>query len=76
MKTRVEVEYIESGAFQGGEEDASRAGIEYGEMCYVVRKPYLAKLRNALTLIRAEGSKANPSINAIMQMATDALNAK
>lgn len=33
----VEVEYIESGTFQGGEEDASLAGIERGESCLVIR---------------------------------------
>lgn len=33
----VKVEYIESGSFQGGEEDTSIAGIKYGEMCVVIK---------------------------------------
>jgi hypothetical protein len=40
----VEVEYIESGAFQGGEEDVSNADIEYGEECLVVKKSHYSKL--------------------------------
>lgn len=34
----VEVEYLESGTFVGGEEDTSNAGIERDETCYVVSK--------------------------------------
>ena len=34
----VKVEYIESGTFQGGEEDTSKAGIKYGEDCIVISK--------------------------------------
>lgn len=33
-----EVEYIESGTFQGGEEDVFTAGIKYGEKCVVLTK--------------------------------------
>lgn len=43
MKT-VEVEYIESGTFQGGEEDVFTAGIKYDESCIVVRKKDFARL--------------------------------
>lgn len=44
LKT-VEVEYIESGAFQGGEEATSKAKIEYGETCFVIKKEDLRKLK-------------------------------
>jgi len=42
----VEVEYIESGTFQGGEEDVFKAKIEYGETCYVVSKSTLDYLKD------------------------------
>jgi hypothetical protein len=42
----VEVEYIESGTFQGGEEDTSNAGIKYNETCYVVSKETLDYLKD------------------------------
>lgn len=42
----VEVEYIQSGCFQGGEEDTSKAGIKYGETCYVVSKKTLDYLKD------------------------------
>lgn len=38
MKTHVEAKYIESGAFQGGEEDVFKAGILRGETCVIMRK--------------------------------------
>lgn len=34
----VEVEYIESGSFQGSEEEVYLAGIKYGEICVVLKK--------------------------------------
>lgn len=33
----VEVEYIESGSFAGGEEDVDLAGIKRGEVCMVIK---------------------------------------
>ncbi len=42
----VEVEYIQSGCFQGGEQDVSKAKIEYGETCYVVSKKTLDYLKD------------------------------
>jgi hypothetical protein len=41
----VSVEYIESGTFQGGEENVSEAGIEYGEECVVISKANFKKLK-------------------------------
>src|ERR1700723_347718 len=43
-KKTVEVEYIESGAFQGGEEEAFASGIDYREDCIVVIKVKFEKL--------------------------------
>ncbi len=40
----VEVEYIESGTFQGGEEDVCTAGIERDETCIVMSKKEYEKL--------------------------------
>lgn len=42
----VEVVYIESGTFQGGEEDTSTAGIKYNETCCVVSKKTLDYLKD------------------------------
>jgi len=56
MKT-VEVEYIESGTFQGGEEDVSRAKIEYGETCFVVRKKDLDEWKKAEASLRRIAKK-------------------
>ncbi len=44
----VKVEYIESGTFQGGEEDTSKAGINYGEECVVISKANFKLLKNGL----------------------------
>ena len=44
----VKAEYIESGTFQGGEEDTSKAGIEYGEECIVISKANFKLLKNGL----------------------------
>lgn len=38
MKKTIKVDYIESGTFQGGEEEASQAGIEYGETVIVMKQ--------------------------------------
>lgn len=43
----VKVEYIESGTFQGGEEDVSKAGIEYGEDCIVISKSTFKNLKKS-----------------------------
>jgi len=46
MKTKhMKAEYIESGAFQGAEEDVSKAGIEYGEEVVIMKKSEFHKLR-------------------------------
>lgn len=42
-----EAEYIESGAFQGGEEDTSKAAINYGDDVIVLHKKHLAPLKKA-----------------------------
>jgi hypothetical protein len=42
------VEYIESGTFVGGEEDAFDLGIESGEECVVIPKRTWDKLQNFL----------------------------
>lgn len=44
----IEAEYIESGAFQGGEEDASIIGIKYGETVVIMRKSTLAAIKKEL----------------------------
>lgn len=41
----VEVTYLESGTFQGGEEDVFKSGINYYEECVVLRKKDFAELR-------------------------------
>lgn len=41
---KMNAEYIESGAFQGGEEDVSKAGIEYGETVVIMKKSEFRKL--------------------------------
>ena len=41
---KLTAEYIESGAFQGGEEDASRAGIGYGEQVVIMSKKTFKEL--------------------------------
>lgn len=38
FKKGVPCEYIESGTFQGGEEDVSKSGIDYDEECVAVSK--------------------------------------
>ena len=38
MRKKVLVEYVDSGAFQGGESDVYDAGIKSKEECYVIRK--------------------------------------
>lgn len=43
----LEVEYIESGTFQGGEEEASIAGIEMGEDYIVIREAKFKELKKA-----------------------------
>lgn len=58
MKT-VEIEYIESGAFQGGEEDVSTAGIKYGEMCIVMSKKTFSGIKVADMELRAELNRLN-----------------
>ena len=45
------VEYIESGTYQGSEEEAGHAGIERGEECIVMHKDNYNAMRSALTKI-------------------------
>lgn len=52
MKT-VQVQYIESGTFQGGEENVFNARIEYDEDCIVVKKGDFKRLVAALNAIKA-----------------------
>lgn len=42
---KMTAEYIESGAFQGGEEDVSKAGIEYGETVVIMKKSEFSRLK-------------------------------
>lgn len=49
----VEVEYIESGTFQGGEEDTSKAGIAHGEDCLVVSAKHARLVKAAPDLLAA-----------------------
>lgn len=51
MKT-VEVQYIESGTFVGGEEDTSNADIERGEDCLVIKKESLSELQELAKTIQ------------------------
>lgn len=44
-----DVKYIESGSFQGVEEDVSDAEIEYGEPCVVMSKKTFMRLKEGLT---------------------------
>lgn len=44
LGSAAEVQYIESGTFQGGEEDVFNAGIEYNEECLVVPAKIKAEL--------------------------------
>jgi hypothetical protein len=45
LKQAAEVEYIESGTFQGGEEQVYNAGIERGEICLVIKKETLIAMQ-------------------------------
>lgn len=47
-----EVEYIESGTFQGGEEDVFLAGIKRGQECIAMSKEYFEALQD---VVRAAG---------------------
>lgn len=51
MNKPVEVQYIESGSFQGGEEDVFTSGIEYDKTCYVIRKENLQRIHNWLSAL-------------------------
>ncbi|HEX2099668.1 MAG TPA: hypothetical protein VHF69_03335, partial [Candidatus Synoicihabitans sp.] len=50
----MEVEYLESGTFQGGEEDASTRGIERGSTCVLMTKLRYERLTTDLAATRAE----------------------
>lgn len=50
----VEVEYIDSGSFQGGEEDVFKADIGYDETCVVIKKRDFQNLKKALKLIQED----------------------
>lgn len=43
----VEVQYLESGTFVGGENEVFDAGIKFDEMCEVVKREDLASARNS-----------------------------
>jgi hypothetical protein len=45
-KKSITAEYIESGTFQGGEEDVSKAGIEYGEEVVILKKAEYERLKD------------------------------
>lgn len=47
----VQVEYIESGAFQGGEEDVFNADITYDEECIVLKKADFERVMRSLNKI-------------------------
>lgn len=69
----VEVEYIESGAFQGSEEDVGRAGIKYGEECLVVKTADLnaihQTLSDLLALARIKYGNLDHDANAVFSAA-------
>ncbi len=44
----VPCDYIESGCFQGGEEDVSTARIDYGEECFAISAKQVEIIRAAL----------------------------
>lgn len=50
----VEVEYIESGTFQGGEEGTSSAGIKEGEDCVVISRKNFEEIRETLTAFNTD----------------------
>lgn len=52
MKTKVEVEYLESGTFVGGEEDCFNAEISSGETCYVIKKAEYDRVHKELKELR------------------------
>lgn len=58
----VPVEHIESGSFQGGEEDASNAEIQYGEDCFVVKKEVVEELKRLREAIQIIANYDNESI--------------
>ncbi len=53
----VAVEYVESGTFQGGEEDVFAAEIEYGETCAVMSQKSYDELRVELDRLYAIEAK-------------------
>lgn len=52
MKTIVSCEYIESGAFQGGEEDCFSADMGSGEPCVAMKRATYRKMSAALRAIK------------------------
>lgn len=47
----VKSKYIESGAFQGNEEDVSLARIEMGEECVVLKKSTFQAMKDEINLL-------------------------
>lgn len=50
---KAHVKYIDSGAFQGDEEDVSLADIKRGEECVVVSKKTWKEIQESLKLLRS-----------------------
>lgn len=48
----VDVDYIEKGTFQGGEEDTDNAEIGYNEECVVISKVVFNRILNALANLK------------------------
>lgn len=67
MRGVTEVEYIESGSFQGSEEHVSRAGINYHEDCFVVKKSVFKRLKKALKFAKARARYCNVSVDELLK---------
>lgn len=57
----IKAKYIESGAFQGGEEDVFTAGINHVERCVVMSEAQFEKIEKAL--IRIANYQSEPIWN-------------
>ncbi len=51
MKKSITAEYIESGTFQGGEEEAFQAGIKYGETVVILKKDTFKALNQRIRVL-------------------------
>lgn len=70
MKT-VEVEYIESGTFQGGEEDVFTAGIKYDETCIVLKKKDFTAMKSEIVELKKARLSLLKQIDELNQAAID-----